>query len=397
MKTPLVFVTRDIERALAMPADPDFYTIANQSEIAKIFHFDQGNHWEISSPELLDTWQLLQDARAKDLLSRLPFPQILVFKNTPRIEKICTENNWKLLNPSSVLASRVEEKISQLDWLEELKTFLPPYQILTGQELTWDNTPYIIQFNRSHTGSGTILVSSAAQLAEIKKTFPQRLVRTAPYIPGPLFTNNTCVAKDAILFGNISYQITGLEPFTDRPFATIGNDWGLPQILLTTKERQQFLDIAAAVGKKLQAQGWRGLFGIDVVKDERTNQLYLLEINARQPASTTFESLLQKEQTPAPGAMTIFEAHLRSLREESLGTASVITINQGAQIIQRVTKKISHWEEEPKLPGVRCLKYKQTTPGNDLLRFQTPNNLLRTHNELNETGLLIRHYLEQGL
>ena len=116
MKTPLVFVTRDIERALAMPADPDFYTIANQSEIAKIFHFDQGNHWEISSPELLDTWQLLQDARVKDLLSRLPFPQILVFKNTPRIEKICTENNWKLLNPSSVLASRVEEKISQIEY-----------------------------------------------------------------------------------------------------------------------------------------------------------------------------------------------------------------------------------------------------------------------------------------
>jgi hypothetical protein len=43
----------------------------------------------------------------------------------------------------------------------------------------------------------------------------------------------------------------------------------------------------------MSAQGWRGLFGIDVIKDLERNAIHLIEINARQPASTSFEAKLQ--------------------------------------------------------------------------------------------------------
>ena len=96
-----------------------------------------------------------------------------------------------------------------------------------------------------------------------------------------------------MLLGNISYQITGLKPFTDLPFSTIGNDWALPHKYLSKKQISQYKKIATDVGLKLQKAGWKGLFGIDVVVDDKTNKLYLLEINCRQPASTTYESQLQ--------------------------------------------------------------------------------------------------------
>ena len=115
----------------------------------------------------------------------------------------------------------------------------------------------------------------------------------AKYIDGPLFTNNNVVAKDTVLLGNINYQITGLLPFTENPFSTIGNDWELPRKILTKKQLARYNKIATDVGNRLRDSGWKGLFGIDVVLEQSTGKLYLLEINCRQPASTTYESQLQ--------------------------------------------------------------------------------------------------------
>jgi len=114
--------------------------------------------------------------------------------------------------------------------------------------------------------------------------------------------------------GNVSYQITGLKPFTDSQFATVGNDWGATASMLSSGEFRTIRDTIAKLGAKMQKENWRGLFGIDLIKDTKTGRLYLIEINARQPASSPFESALQESER-AKGAlgMTIFEAHIAAL------------------------------------------------------------------------------------
>ena len=47
-----------------------------------------------------------------------------------------------------------------------------------------------------------------------------------------------------IAIGNPSYQITGMPPLTDSPFATVGNDWSLPHTLLNERHLAEFRDIA---------------------------------------------------------------------------------------------------------------------------------------------------------
>src|SRR3989339_925252 len=419
-KIPLIYVTRDIERALGLPLDtPGYFIISNFTPFAKRVARGRKNVVLVKEEKMLDTYELLQwaavnnafdfakkrDSSTRPKASVGMTPTIVVFKPTTQIEKICADNGWKLLNPSAELSNRVEEKISQIEWLGPLKKYLPDYKVQLCKNIKWPRHKFVLQFNRSHTGSGTVLIENIKKLTEIKRKFPEREARIAKYIDGPLFTNNNVVAKDTVLLGNINYQITGLLPFTDNPFSTIGNDWELPHKILNKKQLAQYHKIATDVGNRLRESGWKGLFGIDVVLEQKTEKLYLLEINCRQPASTTYESQLQqnmehgtwnKNQTKkmlhdqcSMLHITTFQAHLHALLDQSLKNHHLIPLSSGAQIIQRVTKDIPTLNE-PKLykPDDRFtyIHYNNTKPGSDLLRLQTKQGIMESHNKLNALG-----------
>src|SRR3989339_851668 len=402
-KIPLIYVTRDIERALGLPLDtPGYFIISNFTPFAKRVARGRKNVVLVKENKMLDTYELLKYIPSTlQGEGRRGEVGVVVFKPTLQIEKTCADNNWKLLNPSAELSNKVEEKISQIEWLGPLKKYLPDYSVLKCKDIKWPGHKFVLQFNRSHTGSGTILVEIKQKLIEIKQKFPNREARIAKYIEGPLFTNNNVVAKDTVLFGNINYQITGLLPFTDNPFSTIGNDWELPRKILTKKQLTQYKKIAMDVGNRLRESGWKGLFGIDVVLEQKTGKLYLLEINCRQPASTTYESQLQQntqdtryKQYPIsniqyPNHLTTFEAHLLALLDQPLKNHHPIPLSTGAQIIQRVTKDIPTLNE-PKLykPDNRLtyIHYNNTKPGSDLLRLQTKQGIMESHNKLNQLG-----------
>lgn len=407
--TPLVYVGRDCERAVGFLNTQGYYIITNASPLSTALLKKASAGITIDEGRLLDTYELLQHKKTKKFLSALSHPRIVVFKNTLQIEKICRDNNWQLVNPPATLSSLVEEKISQLKWLGELSRYLPPHKVVLGKDLAWDGESFIVQFNRAHTGTGTALINSAITVTALQKKFSKRELRVTKYISGASFTNNNVVWGRHILVGNINYQITGLEPFTANPFATVGNDWALPQKLLTPKQKSKFTEIAEAVGNKLILSSWKGLFGIDVIVDDTTGLLYLIEINARQPASTTYESQLQ-QKSPLEGGggaclpvgrgvgVTTFEAHLAALLNISYTNEQLIPISNGAQIIKRVTtakekitkKKIT---ELAKL-GLQIISYTNTEPGSDLLRIQSPDSYMESHTILNKLGKKIQKILE---
>ncbi len=390
---PIAYVTRDIERALGLPLDTSgYFIISNSTSFAKRIANGRTNVLLIEETELLDTREILENTIAQNFIKENSIKNILVFKNTPQIENICKNNNWNLLNPVAELANRVEEKISQIEWLGELAKYLPPHRITTCKEIKWDNLPFILQFNRAHTGQGTFFIQTETDLKLIQEKFPDRPVRVTDYIKGPMFTNNNVVTKEKILIGNINYQITGLTPFTDQPFSTIGNDWSLPDKLLSQNQKNQYHEIATAVGLRLSAYGWKGLFGIDVVLDEATDKLYLIEINARQPASTTYESQLQqsyKQTNISHQQLTTFEAHLASLLDLN-HNLDIIKINDGAQIILRVQssepKAQRDMIERLRPTELNIIEYQNTTIGSDLLRIQSKNGIMEGHNKFNKIG-----------
>lgn len=386
----LFFVCRDVERAAAglELGLPNFFVITNESPYALLLTKKHQNLFLVKNQIQLDTHELILHPQTKKIIKAKDL--ILVFKPTKQIEEICKKLKLKIINPPAQLASTVEEKISQVKWLGSLKKYLPGYQISVCKKITWPGTPFILQFNHSHTGSGTILVKTKNELAQIQKQFPLRPARVAKYISGPLFTNNNVVWENKVLLGNLNYQITGLKPFTDVKFATIGNDWSLPNKILSKNARQKYIAIARAVGKKLISSGWSGLYGIDTVLEEKTGKLYLLEINARQPASTTLESELQfidfiKNDLPE-NQVTTFAAHLAALLKIKIESEDLIKIKSGAQIILRKTKNNIKVQKNNLQKEFKLIEYSNPKDNGDWLRIQSQTGIMANHNKFNKTG-----------
>ncbi|MDE2041399.1 MAG: ATP-grasp domain-containing protein, partial [Patescibacteria group bacterium] len=314
----IVYVSREIERALGFPLGASYHIVSNATaygDSIKIQHPEAVTLIKTSPATLLGTTDLLNRPETSALIT--PGARLLVFKNTVRVESAAIANRWKLLNPPAALSERIENKLSQIRWLGPLaQKYLPPHAMKVAKYITMKNPePFILQWAHGHTGDGTMLIRDADELRAIQAKFPERMARVTAYVDGPSFTVNAAVAGDRILIGNVSYQITGLEPFTDNRLSTVGNDWGLACQLLSDNDRQAIETMVSDIGRKLMMDGWKGLFGVDLIKDQARGRLYLIEINARQPASVPFESSLQESARENSGTrdLTIFEAHLAAL------------------------------------------------------------------------------------
>ncbi|HEY4503503.1 MAG TPA: ATP-grasp domain-containing protein [Candidatus Paceibacterota bacterium] len=417
----VAYVTRDRERGEGMEETDNYFIIAGDGT--------------------RNTFDILSDSQTRKKIDKTN-AKILVFKNTIQIERLAKEKGWELLNPSAELAEKIENKITQIKILGELAHLLPSHHVCLVKNIALErksemqiknglskkqsdkkglteNKPLIVQWAHSHTGDGTLLIYTEKELEDIKKKFPNREARVTKYIKGPMFTANILVTNDTetdkeILIGNISYQITGLTPFTDNIFSTIGNDWSIPQNILTEKLVKEFNKIAYLVGLKLKSYGWKGLFGIDVILNEEKDGLFLIEINARQPASATYESQLQQEMRKkgVPG-ITIFEAHIATLSGNQVNSP-LIKIDDGAQIVQRITNKMTKKTRGNKTmksqidkleidvknleqASYKVIKYKNIKPNSDLLRIQSKRGIMRAHNKFNKRGKEISKLLENTI
>ncbi len=387
LKKTLIYITRDIERALGMKPEGNYVVISNETPYGlKIREMHPNNIWLIKSDVLLDTYDLLAREDVQNVITHHN-ADIVVFQNNPRIERLAAEKNWKLLNPSAELARTIEEKISQVKWLGNDANLLPRHAIMTVKDVTFEGKKFVLQFNHTHTGEGTYVIASADELLPLKEKFPDRECRVVEFISGPVFTVNAIVSNE-IIVGNPSYQITGLQPFTDLPFSTIGNDWELAQAPHYKNTYENINKMAARLGERLYDAGWKGLFGIDVIYDEKANKTYLLEINARQPASAVYESFLQKKENPE--GHSVFEAHIASLVGLPIDDSKIVTIESGSQIVKRATKRIF----EIDIPALRekaltVMEYENTIHNKELLRIQSSEGVMEGHNLPNSLGLFI--------
>ena len=400
--TKIIYVSREIERALGTEPSPNYHIVSNRTaygEMVKKQYPDFITLVDCPPNELLGTTDLLNLPETSKLISA--DSRLLVFKNTLRVEAAATANKWQLLNPPASLSERVENKLSQLRWLGPLaQKYLPSHGAKVAKFITWkSDTPFIIQWAHGHTGDGTMVIRTADDLRAVQEKFPERMARVSAFVDGPSFTVNVVVTPERIMMGNVSYQITGLSPFTDKAFSTIGNDWGAAKVFLTSADRKTIETITAEVGQKMQADGWKGLFGIDFMRD-KNGRMYLIEVNARQPASATFESSLQEEmRANGTRGLTTFEAHLRALLGQPMDQ-DLIEIADGAQIIQRVTSHVqSVFDDAAKSlekKGYAVVSYQNTSPNSDLLRIQSPTSIMESHGTFNARGREIAEVIKSS-
>lgn len=326
----IFYVTKDVERATGIDLDRynEFYILTNRSPLADALYFKYPKRVLLNDEKPFNTLELMQ-YYASSIEEIDPQPRILVFKNSRQIERFCDKQNWQLLNPKAALTEKFEHKISQADWFKSLQldAELPDAVTAPLETLKFDDlalrfgNPFMLQFNLGHTGEGTRVITSPYDLEQEKQKTPKREVKIMRQLKGQTYTINACVCPNKIHVGHIALQLTGLPELTDNPWATVGNDWlaakslysqqsqaaGQPNEYIPSAGQSQVSKnlgsriehLAKQLGRAMRLERWLGLFGIDVLIEEQSRQLYLLEVNARQQAGATFETQVAHTQGAA--------------------------------------------------------------------------------------------------
>ena len=310
---PLFYVTCDAERALGLEDLLHNYHIVclEDSQVVDLLVKTNKNilclEKEIGSLYEKNSNKLLKNKIVQDYIRRYAKTSgyIQFFKIAPNLELTSNKLNLKILNTNSNLNRKYELKISQYKSLAHLDINFPLTDIEILKNLRYEmlaekfGVPFVIQFNRGHTGQGTVMINSKYDLDDLAKKFPERTVRISKYIKGNAYTLNACITKYGIYCGGISFQLTGISEATSNKNSTVGNDWGCANAL-SQEQISKIQLITKTIGLEMKKFGYVGLFGLDLVIENKTNNIYTIEVNARQPASIPLFTKLQIDDGQIP-------------------------------------------------------------------------------------------------
>lgn len=328
---PIFYLTNDPERALGLERLlPNFHVVCIDHNpmvdamlLQEIKVFSLAGELQEDRPIYRNTNRLLQHTSVQRYIEQNTpnneIPNIMVFKIAPNIEKTAEKLGYRLLNTPAKLNRRFEGKISQYEVLSKVDVRFPKTVIGRMEELSYDNLKnklgksFILQFDRGHTGLGTLFISSANEYADLQTKFPRRKIRVAEHITGKAWTINAAISPYGIAYGGLSYQITGLKGFTEQVGGTVGNDWSKVDELSESSINQIETE-TKKIGATMETDGYFGLFGIDfVITDE--GEVYVIEVNARQPASTGMHTKLMLRENQIP-LMLMHIAHFMTENTE---------------------------------------------------------------------------------
>jgi hypothetical protein len=231
------------------------------------------------------------------------------FKISPKFSDLVEKLEGKVVNTSDELNRLFESKVSQSGIFDKYgisfpKTIVSKFKdftydqvksLLVPSDATMENDVFVVQFNRGHTGNGTLFVRDKALYYELQRKFPQRTVRMSEFIQSPTYTINACATSKGIYMSGLCKQVSGVYELSHDMGATVGNNYahGLSS--------SQILDLNEEINKlrkPLDEKGYRGMFGIDfMLKNGKVN---ILEINARQTMSVPFNCAIQQERWQVP-------------------------------------------------------------------------------------------------
>lgn len=311
---PLFYICNDPERALGLEAllknyhivcvdDSDLFTYI-KLQIGNIFslenHVGQKNALFRSSAKLLEEESVAEYINNNSKQNERFFQ---TFKISSRFQKLAERYNATLLNTTSQLNKSFENKLRQYRLLKQYEVNFPPTLISKLKELDYQTladklgNSLVIQFDRGHTGTGTVFINSIDEFKSIQQKFPDREARVASRVEGFSYTVNAAVSRNGIYVAGLSYQITGVPELTHLEGGTVGNDFSCRQGI-SSKLKQQIIEEVTKVGFAMKEAGYKGLFGVDLIVS--SDQVYIIEVNARQPASVPFHAKLQLRQDEVP-------------------------------------------------------------------------------------------------
>jgi len=272
-------------------------------------------------------------------------PSFLVYKPSKKMEHACKENNWRLIaNPSEFGKDLFEDKIKFRRILQEIGISIPPGKISSLEKLHYGhlmnkyNLPFVIQHPLRGGGKGTFFINSLDDFNNAlkklgatydeennKEIIPPTQVIINKFIQGPSPSITACVTKDGIISTNLQHQVLDIPQLYSPEKGSglfCGHDWTSSEF--NEEISEQARNNAEKIGNYFKKLGYRGIFGLDFILDEKTKKLYTIECNPRLLGSYPTINMAQMLNNEPP----ILAFHVLSFLENIDYEIDIETINK---------------------------------------------------------------------
>lgn len=270
---------------------------------------------------------ILESEPAQEFLNSQKEPfALLVYKPTGILDKMAQANNRRLIANTAEKREAFENKRLFREALEKSGVEPIPGENLLIEQLTEDKFCFfqkkfgqkklVLQLAEATYGggSGTLFLDQAADLKIFRQGVEEmreklegkkkkiETVNVTPFITGTSPSIACCTTRHGVLVGPVQTQMLDVAEVKmkrkDRSGNFAGHDWSFRHY--SEKIQSQAEAIAEKLGTYMYRQGYRGIFGLDLLVEEGTGKVWPVECNPRYTDAFPMISLLLMEKGVLP-------------------------------------------------------------------------------------------------
>ena len=305
---PIFFVALNPNRAIGVEKEVKNYHIicSQRTDIVDYLKKEKVPILCLDGDNIKNSGKLLENKKVLSYIKRKSkdkIANIITFKPSPKIAKICFDNGFRYLGNEWELNRKLEDKVEFVRITEKLRISNAKSEIKKiennkkFQSLFNLKEKYIIQLPRGFSGNSTFLIKNKTDLDKIIKKYKGRKVKVSKYFKGDTYTVNVCAGKLGMTISQPIFQITGLTDHNKNELGTCGNDYMYSE-KLKSKEKKKIFNYTKKVGSYMKKMGYRGIFGLDFIVSN--GEVNLIEINPRFVASIPVFTKLQIQNKEKP-------------------------------------------------------------------------------------------------
>lgn len=249
---------------------------------------------------------------------------LLPFQSSEGLWKLCKKNGWKPAFNHPKLAHKLESKnnlkkfFAGEDFLIPSKNYSKKEAIFSKLKKKWGETFIAQHISKSGLppsgGKSTFLIKSEADFEKFLTLVKANdVIRISKFLTGNSLSMNGCIVADKLFAGNPFLQLIGIPEADLHVAGYCGFDLDMRK-KLSQKANSAAKNIMQKVAQKLIEYGYQGYFGIDLLLEEKTKKVYLLEINPRMVGSIGLMNYAQKKAR----SPSLLEHHIRAFLGENI-------------------------------------------------------------------------------
>lgn len=246
---------------------------------------------------------------------------IIAYHSTKQLEELVNEfPRVKILNPPYALKEKLDDKSFTRSELNKVGVKTVPSYSSRLKEKDFEimeaelGLPFFLQMDIAWSGFGSHIIKGKDDFGKVLKEKEGEGVSYMPLIRNAKSLNiNAVRTANFNVYRGLSFQIIGDKGCISNPFGYCGNDFNISG-KLSEEELEKTRDSLEKIGNWMGTQGYRGLYGVDLMSDGK--DVYFTEINPRFQGSTSLFIDQQMENGEVPLTMFHLTGYLKGFSLE---------------------------------------------------------------------------------